>query len=326
MTDEEVTTKAPESDAQEDAGKNPTTDDPVARAGPTMGEHCTSDRPTPSGEVPTGELTKLGDVDVYIAKPADYPHSPSKLLLLLTGGTGLKSANNQLQADKYASEGFLVIMPDQFEGDPAPNAVSEPLPEHEPSFLDRVKHGIVDGTKSFMIDMWLARHTPEKVLPLLHKVISAAKEEFADAIANGGGIYGVGYCFGAKYILLLAGEHPDSVIWGHEKPGAEEEGMIKKGPLIKVGVVAHGTGVTPTDIASVKVPVSLICVQDDPMFPEEIWKAGEDALVKSGIEHEVKIYPGVPHGFAVLGDYDDTKIKEAQQQAFGEMLGWLQAR
>jgi hypothetical protein len=76
------------------------------------------------------ELTKLGDVDVcgfcamlkastnikqvYIAKPADYPHSPSKLLLLLTGGTGLKSANNQLQADKYASEGFLVIMPDQW--------------------------------------------------------------------------------------------------------------------------------------------------------------------------------------------------------------------
>ena len=50
---------------------------------------------------------------VYIAKPADYPHSPSKLLLLLTPGTGLKSTNNQLQADKYASEGFLVVMPDQ---------------------------------------------------------------------------------------------------------------------------------------------------------------------------------------------------------------------
>jgi dienelactone hydrolase len=50
---------------------------------------------------------------VYITKPADYPHSPSKLLLLLTGGTGLKSTNNQLQADKYASEGFLVIVPDQ---------------------------------------------------------------------------------------------------------------------------------------------------------------------------------------------------------------------
>jgi dienelactone hydrolase len=188
-----------------------------------------------------------------------------------------------------------------------------------------VKHGIFDGAKSFMIDMWLARHTPAKVLPLLHKVISAAKEEFADAIANGDGIYGVGYCFGAKYILLLGGEHSDSVIWGQETPGDEEEGMVKKGPFIKTGVVAHGTGVTPSDIANVKVPMSMICVQDDPMFPEEVWKAGEDALVKGEIEHEVKIYPGVPHGFAVLGDYNNAKIKEAQQQAFGEMLGWLQA-
>lgn len=50
---------------------------------------------------------------MYIAKPADYPHSPSKLLLLLTGGTGIHSTNNQLQADKYAGEGFLVVMPDQ---------------------------------------------------------------------------------------------------------------------------------------------------------------------------------------------------------------------
>ena len=53
-------------------------------------------------------------VQVYITKPADYPHSPSKLLLMLTGGTGVKSGNNQLQADKYAAEGFLVVMPDQY--------------------------------------------------------------------------------------------------------------------------------------------------------------------------------------------------------------------
>jgi poly(3-hydroxybutyrate) depolymerase len=50
---------------------------------------------------------------VYISKPVDYPQSPGKLLLLLTGGTGVASKNNQLQADKYAAEGFLVVMPDQ---------------------------------------------------------------------------------------------------------------------------------------------------------------------------------------------------------------------
>ena len=60
------------------------------------------------------EITKFtDDIDVYITKPADYPHSPSKLLLLLTGGTGIHSTNNQLQADRYAAEGWLVVMPDQ---------------------------------------------------------------------------------------------------------------------------------------------------------------------------------------------------------------------
>jgi dienelactone hydrolase len=179
--------------------------------------------------------------------------------------------------------------------------------------------------------MWLARHTPEKVLPILHKVLDAAKEEFADAIANGGGIYVAGYCFGAKYALLLAGENPDSVLWSalsaqpEATPGQPEEGKVRKGPFVKTAAVAHGTQVTPDDIGNVKVPVSIICVEDDPLFSDEIRKKGEDLLEKSGVEHEVKVYPGVPHGFAVLGDYADEKIKQAQSQAFAEMLGWLQA-
>lgn len=55
----------------------------------------------------------LNEVEAYVAKPADYPHSPSKLLLLLTGGTGILSKNNQIQADKFAAEGYVVVMPDQ---------------------------------------------------------------------------------------------------------------------------------------------------------------------------------------------------------------------
>jgi dienelactone hydrolase len=216
-------------------------------------------------------------------------------------------------------------MPDQFGGDPAPNTVPEPTSPSDMSMIEKFKLGLVDAVKSFTIDMWLARHTPERVLPILHKVLDAAKEEFADAIANGGGVYAVGYCFGAKYVLLLAGENPDKLLWMEETPGQAEEGKIRKGPFIKAGAVAHGTQVTPDDIGAVKVPMSIICVEDDPLFPDEIRQAGEDILGKSGVEHEVKVYPGVPHGFAVLGDYPDSKIKEAQQQAFAEMLGWLQA-
>lgn len=47
MADPEVATKAPESDAQENVGQaNVIPGDTPAQTGPTLGEHCTTDRPT----------------------------------------------------------------------------------------------------------------------------------------------------------------------------------------------------------------------------------------------------------------------------------------
>lgn len=99
--------------------------------------------------------------------------------------------------------------------------------------------GFADTAKAFMIDMWLARQSQEKVLPLLHKVIEGAKDEFADAVANGDGIYAVGYCFGGKYVLLLGSELPDTVAKGQTMKD-EEQGVVTHGPQIKAGAIAHG--------------------------------------------------------------------------------------
>lgn len=301
-----------------------------------MDSHCTSDRPSPSSQNPTGVLTKLNDVDVYISKPADYPHSASKLLLLLTPGTGVKSTNNQLQADRYASEGFVVVMPDQFEGDAAPNttaAVTETGGSSggdggdggagggSTSIIEQVKLRAAETAKSFMIDMWLARHTPEKVLPILHKVLASARDEFADAVANGGGVYAAGYCFGGKYVAMLAADHPDP-----GRGGKKEESMMKHEPMIKAGAIAHATLVTREDLTDIKVPISMVCVENDPLFPEDILEHGRKHLSDQNIEHEIKTYPGVPHGFAVVGEYgNNPDIKDAQTAAFDQMLSWLKA-
>jgi dienelactone hydrolase len=178
-----------------------------------------------------------------------------------------------------------------------------------------------------MIDMWLARHTPAKVLPILHQVIDGTKEMFADAVASGGGIYCVGYCFGAKYAMLLGGVDPDLPEENPVKDDEEDQAALatSRAPLIKTAAIAHGTQITTEDISNLKVPTCLICVDEDPLFPTEVRMAGVIALEKAGLEHEVKVYPEVPHGFAVFGDYDDAKIREAQTTAFGQMLGWLQA-
>ncbi|RKU49639.1 hypothetical protein DL546_009679 [Coniochaeta pulveracea] len=315
MSEPEIATKAPESDALEtDTPAAPETVVPTtvtseSEADPKLCDECTSDRPTPSGQSSTGVIQEIGGVKAYISKASDYPHTPARLLLLLTGGTGINSINNQIQADKFASEGFVVVMPDMFDGDPAPNSKTSPEEAaaqnatSTPSFLDTFKIKAVETAKSFLIDMWLARHTEEKVLPLLLKVIEAVKDEFADAVSHGGGIYAMGYCFGARYILLLGAERTAQATgittpWSKTNAGDEEAGSLSKttGPYIKVGALAHPTMVTKEDFVGLKVPVSLVCVENDPMLSDEVREAGEDYMNKNDVEHEVQVYPGVPHG------------------------------
>lgn len=197
-------------------------------------------------------------------------------------------------------------MPDLFDGDVAPNATAVNADEAAgtaDSFLDTFRTKAAEAAKSFMIDMWLARHTEEKVTPILHKVLDGAKDEFADAVSNGGGVYAVGYCFGGKYILQLAAERKPVAGGGFlgvgaPKPADEEAGAAAAdhGPFIKAGALAHATLVAREDFEGIKSPLSLVCVDDDPLFPDDVRSFGEDALTKANVEHEVQVYPGVPHG------------------------------
>jgi dienelactone hydrolase len=246
---------------------------------------------------------------VYISKPADYPHTPSRLLLLLTGGTGLHSVNNQLQADQFAAHGYVVVMPDLFGGDPAPNSrvetststSSQETPVSTDgggdggSLLDTLRLKAVETAKSFLIDMWLARHTEEKVMPILEKVLDGAGDEFADAVSHGGGVYAVGYCFGARYILLLAAEKRKASGGNAGSGGGDEEAGVVP-PRIKAGALAHATLVSRADWEGLRAPLSVVCVENDPLFPDEVRIAGEEHMSGNGVEHEVQVYPGVPHG------------------------------
>lgn len=244
-----------------------------------------------SGQAATGEIIQLNGVDCYISKPTDYPHVSAKLLLLLTGGTGIKSTNNQIQADMFASNGFLVVMPDLFDGDPAPNMKTDE--QDDVPLIEKIKMRVADTAKSFLIDMWLARHTEDKVLPILHKIIKGCNEKFQNAVNNG--FYGVGYCFGGRYILHLASDREIHSSWGHPDSQDVATNAIK-GPVLKAGSLAHATQVSPDDFVGLKAPVSLVCVEDDVLFPAETRTAGEDYMNKNNIEHEVQVYPSVPHG------------------------------
>jgi len=243
---------------------------------------------------------KLGDIEVYISKPAKTEGQTS-LLVLLSNGVGIHSINNQIQADHFARVGYFVVMPDMFNGDPAPNAAKVTLQSEGEGLLERIMMATVEGAKGFVIDMWLARHTPETTMPILEKVLDAVKEQYGDKsyIASLGTSV-VGYCYGGKYALRLAATD-----------------------LITAAAVAHGTMITKDDLGKVKKPVTLACVEHDPFFPDHVREEGQKFLAENKIEHELRLFKDVPHGFAVYGSYTNQNIKESQEEVFDQFVQFL---
>ncbi|KAK0252066.1 hypothetical protein LTS09_012860 [Friedmanniomyces endolithicus] len=327
MADEDVATRAPESDAQEAQTKS----------------GIPGDTKADQGAASMGEITRYNEIEVYVSKPSDYPHNLRKAPASPDRRHRRAQHEQPDPSRQICGRRFPgcharpVHLPNptsaatrshktyRFGGDPAPTTTTSTAPaEAHPTIIEQVKLGVASVAKSFTIDMWLARHTPEKVLPILHSVLTSVKEEYADAVSSGGGIYAVGYCFGAKYALLLAADLHKDVAAGQRAPETQaEEGMAREGPQIKCGAIAHGTQITVEELAGVSVPMCVVAVKDDPLFPDHVREQGVEAMQKKGVEHEVSVYDGVPHGFAVLGDYADEGIVEKQKEAFEQMLAWL---
>ncbi|TGZ82660.1 alpha/beta-hydrolase [Ascodesmis nigricans] len=279
---------------------------------PRMGEHCVSERTDPDISS-SGEVVKLGKTEVYISRPADVSNAP--LLVLLTNAVGVHSVNNQVQADHFASAGYFVVMPDLFNGDAFKTATASDAPAQEeqepvrqPSLLDKIKIRTVEGVKMFMIDMWLARHTPENTDPIIDNVLTAVKEtyehkEYAPSL----GTYVVGYCFGGKYALRLAG------------PQGEKHGVV-------ASAVAHGTLIQKEDFEGIKRPVVFACVENDPYFPDDIREQGRRIMDEKKADYQMEVFKGVPHGFAVYRSYPAKEIQEAQKKCFDVFVSFLNKR
>jgi len=155
---------------------------------------------------PSGEHKDFAGYKTYFAYPANK--STDKVLFFITDVLGVDFPNNQLVADSYANEGFLVVMPDLFGGDNVPfnyDSSSEP----------------------FNFPAWFQNHPSDQVQAIVDKVLAQIKSEFSPKK-----IASVGYCFGAKYtIRLLAKPEVDSGYVAHPSFVTLEEVAEVKGPL-----------------------------------------------------------------------------------------------
>lgn len=217
---------------------------------------------------------------------------------------GHEFVNAQLIADQFAANGYWVVMPDLFEGDP-------------------VKLNRPEG---FDIMAWLQKggpegkgHLPPSVDPIVEKTLAYMKEQGAKKIGA------VGYCFGGKYVarFLAKGKGVDVGYTAHPSFVDEEEIKGMAGPLsiAAAGASLHSS-TTLTITASHTNKPSL--TETDQIFPEEKRHKTEQLLKEMGsIPYQMCLYSGVEHGFAVRADTSKPDVKFAKEAAFFQAVQWF---
>ncbi|KAL6859521.1 dienelactone hydrolase [Trichoderma novae-zelandiae] len=227
---------------------------------------------------PGGKLIKLeGGVDGYLATATEGNENKGIGILFVPEAMGIYP-NSQLLADSFAAKGYTTLIPDVFNGDAVP--------------LN--KFATVD------LMSWLTKgsngnnpHTTEHVDPIVVAGIKALR---------GLGIHrigGVGYCFGAKYVLR------------HFKSG------------IDVAFIAHPSFVEEDELAALSGPLSIAAAETDSIFPTTMRHKSEEILIETKQPFQINLFSGVEHGFGIRGDPSVKIQKFAKEQAFSQAVAWF---
>jgi len=204
-----------------------------------------------------GKLEQFAGVLTFIARPDTKPIGALIISTDIFGPQLKQAQENAVSIAKGA--GILVVVPDQFDGDAL-----------QAEGFDRSKFG-----------EWLAKHPQISKLPKLEAVINELKEK--EGIKKIGII---GYCYGAKSAVVLAGTDK-----------------------INAYAIAHPSRLElPKDMDEVKHNGLFLCAQVDNSFTDEQRTQSEDILKKrKDIKSIFKVYPGTEHGFAVRPKEHETK-------------------
>lgn len=118
-----------------------------------------------------------------------------------------------------------------------------------------------------------------------------------------------GFCWGGKYVFLLASD-------AQKTPDV--------GSLVDGGFTAHPSNlVMPTDAGNVNLPVSVVIGDVDVLMPMDKVELMKRILKEKEDEHEVVVIPGAKHGFAIRASEDDETAVQQGLQAEEQAVSWF---
>ncbi|MGW5522062.1 dienelactone hydrolase family protein [Gordonia sp. NPDC003950] len=226
---------------------------------------------------PTGEMITLampdGTAEAYVARPDSAPDgSVRRGVLFFIDAIGLRPQTRAM-ADRIASWGYVVLVPNVFyrSGTAAQTSPSEPLSDADAraAFMAEAMPRVRDLTPD------LATGDIEAYLDALHALPRVAS----------GPVAVTGYCMGGRLALLAAATRPDDVA---------AVGMFHTGRL-----VTDDPDSPHLHLDTVTAEILAIHADHDrSMDPEAIAKL-EHALTSVGVTHHTSVYPGAPHGYTM---------------------------
>ena len=227
---------------------------------------CCVSRTLHEGE-PAGSHTQVLDSAVY---QVGQDNGDDRILVIVTDIHGYKFQNTLLIADQFAKAGYHVLIPDILNEDP-----------------------VKDGDD---LQEWLKSHTPEITAPIVQEFVSQVKAEFKPQT-----LVGIGYCFGAKYLIQLLGAQP----------------------LFDAGAVAHPSFVAIEEVAALTRPLLISAAETDPIFTTELRHETERVLAEGKKRYQIDLFSGVAHGYAVRGDISQPHVKYAKEKTFQDQVTWF---
>ncbi|PCD26104.1 hypothetical protein AU210_012536 [Fusarium oxysporum f. sp. radicis-cucumerinum] len=242
---------------------------------------------------PKGFITEIGDIKVYTVAPVQVTDETSTLLLL-PDGFGL-ATHNIILSDKFASHGWLVFLPDYYEGDPLPEALLGPKPTVVLGECDRPS--TANAPAVININAWLNKHNHSRVGILLQQLVANLQAQRPAAI-----LQGVGYCFGGKHVLRLAKQS------------------------LQAAVAFHPSYVEEEDCKDIKSPLYVGLAGDDEMVPATLHQDLISWVQQSPsqLEFTIESYEGMLHGFAARPNTKDAAMKTEFERAFDRTVNFLQ--
>ncbi|TAQ84186.1 hypothetical protein B7494_g7483 [Chlorociboria aeruginascens] len=271
---------------------------------------------------PTGTTTTIHGLKTYVAQP-DAGVTPKGIVVIITDGFGWEFPNNRVLADRYAQRGgFLVYLPDFMNGNALDSSILALMDKLQApsSWLTTLlyKPFWIAQAASLLVP-WLIRTREAVSKPKIFDYFTALRTSAPPFPSSDLKIGAAGFCWGGKYTVLLAANPPSSRVVRHGSATNAIE------PLIDCGFTAHPSGLNmPKDIEAVILPLSVSVGNEDmAMKGEMILKMKEILEVKKKGDHEVIIFPGAKHGFAVRLDPKDKYQAECAAKAEVQAIEWF---